>query len=110
MSHHVPEDRQEAPFEEDAELRESAGGKGVAFAQTGSGSLVKVPTGAAGKTQQPGNSAASEGAVVGGGPWSNTSKEVTGVHPLLEPIGWLLLGDVDLYRQNWARCSEKVRV
>ena len=30
-SHHVPEDRQEAPFEEDAELRESAGGKGVAF-------------------------------------------------------------------------------
>lgn len=31
MSHHVPEDRQEAPFEEDAELRESAGGKGVAF-------------------------------------------------------------------------------
>lgn len=31
MSHHVPEDGQEVPFEEDAELRESAGGKGVAF-------------------------------------------------------------------------------
>lgn len=55
-----------------------------AEAQTGSGRLVKVPTGAAGKTQQPGNSAASERAVVGGGPWSNTSKEVTGIHPLLE--------------------------
>lgn len=46
--------------------------------------LVKLPTGAAGKSRQPGNSAASEGAVVGGGPWSNPSKEVTGVHPLLE--------------------------
>lgn len=31
MSHHVPEDGQETPFEEDAELREGAGGKGVAF-------------------------------------------------------------------------------
>ena len=31
MSHHVPEDGQETPFEEDAELREGASGKGVAF-------------------------------------------------------------------------------
>lgn len=34
----------------------------------GSGRLGKAPTGAAGKTRQPGNSLVSEGAVVGGGP------------------------------------------
>ena len=33
-----------------------------------------------------------------------------GPGPSRPPIGWLLLGDVDLIRQNWARCSEKVRV